>query len=147
MYNPQRKKGRCPKLDSKWMGPCRVLERLSEVVYRVQLPLRGRKVALHRDRLAPYRGTATPLRLETGAQGVRDTVRSSPQFPSDVPCSLSSSLQSGSFRLFPFLAPDSTLAGPPSAAGPLRPQRNRRPPDRLGVFVVPSGTRDFEGGR
>ena len=26
-------------------------------------------------------------------------------------------------------------------------QRNHRPPDRLGVFVVPSGTRDFEGGR
>ena len=69
------KKGRCPKLDSKWMEPCRVLERLSEVVYRVQLSLRGRK------------GTATPLQLETGAQGARDTVRSSPQFPSDVPCS------------------------------------------------------------
>ena len=147
MYNPQRKKGRCPKLDSKWMGPCRVLERLSEVVYRIQLPLGGRKVALHRDRLAPYRGVATPLRLETGAQGVRDTVQSSPQFPSDVPCSLSSSPQSGSFPLFPVPAPDSTLAGPPSAAGPPRLQRNRRPPDRLGVFVVPSGTRDFEGGR
>ena len=109
------------------MGPCRVLERLSEVVYRIQLPLGGRKVALHRDRLAPYRGVATPLRLETGAQGVRDTVQT--------------------FPLFPVPAPDSTLAGPPSAAGPPRPQRNRRPPDRLGVFVVPSGTRDFEGGR
>ncbi|XP_061115069.1 uncharacterized protein LOC133139508 [Conger conger] len=60
VYNPQRKKGRCPKLDSKWMGPCRVLERLGEVVYRVQLPARGRRVALHRDRLAPYRGTGTP---------------------------------------------------------------------------------------
>lgn len=60
VHNPQRKKGRCPKLDSEWVGPCRVLERLGEVVYRVQLPSRGRKVALHRDRLAPYRGTRDP---------------------------------------------------------------------------------------
>ena len=60
VHNPQRKKGRCPKLDSQWVGPCRVLERMGEVVYRVQLPPRGRKVALHRDRLAPYQGSASP---------------------------------------------------------------------------------------
>ena len=59
-YSPQRKKGRCPKLASEWIGPCRVLERLGEVVYRVQLPPGGRWVALHRDRLVPYRGAATP---------------------------------------------------------------------------------------
>ncbi|KAJ8362491.1 hypothetical protein AAFF_G00372030 [Aldrovandia affinis] len=33
-----------------------ILERVGEVVYRVQLPPTGRKVALHRDRLALYRG-------------------------------------------------------------------------------------------
>ena len=53
-------KGRCPKLDSQWFDPCRVLERLWEVVYRVQLPPRGKKEALHRDRLAPYRGGSSP---------------------------------------------------------------------------------------
>ncbi|KAL7863372.1 hypothetical protein SRHO_G00123560 [Serrasalmus rhombeus] len=52
-YNPRHKKGRCPKLQSDWEGPCRVLHRLSEVVYRVQT---GRRtVVVHRDRLAPYR--------------------------------------------------------------------------------------------
>ncbi|KAF7646704.1 hypothetical protein LDENG_00183660 [Lucifuga dentata] len=56
VFSPQRKKGRCLKLDSQWAGPCRVLERLGEVVYQVQLPSKGRKVVLHRDRLAPYRG-------------------------------------------------------------------------------------------
>ena len=61
VYNPIRKKGRSPKLDSKWTGPCKVLGRLGEVVYRVQMPPRGRKVALHRDRLAPYRGGPPPL--------------------------------------------------------------------------------------
>ncbi|XP_034085417.1 uncharacterized protein LOC117554929 [Gymnodraco acuticeps] len=60
VYSPQRTKGRCPKLDSQWVGPCRVLERVGEVVYRVQLPPKGRKVVLHRDRLAPYRGVASP---------------------------------------------------------------------------------------
>ncbi len=65
VYNPQRKKGRCPKLDSDWVGPCRILGRIGEVVYRVQLPPRGRKVALHRDRLAPYRGTASVQDPET----------------------------------------------------------------------------------
>lgn len=60
LYSPQRKKGRCPKLDSEWVGPCRVLERLGEVVYRIQRPPRGKRVAVHRDRLAPYRGEATP---------------------------------------------------------------------------------------
>ena len=60
VYSPKRKKGRCPKLDCHWVGPCEVLEKLGEVVYRVQLPPRGRRVALHRDRLAPYRGDAQP---------------------------------------------------------------------------------------
>uniref|UniRef100_A0AAV2M0P6 Gypsy retrotransposon integrase-like protein 1 n=1 Tax=Knipowitschia caucasica TaxID=637954 RepID=A0AAV2M0P6_KNICA len=33
-------------------------EQVGEVVYRVQVPPRGRKVVLHRDRLAPYRATS-----------------------------------------------------------------------------------------
>ncbi|KAL7883614.1 hypothetical protein SRHO_G00012720 [Serrasalmus rhombeus] len=60
VYSPKRKKGRCPKLDCHWVGPCEILEKLGEVVYRVQLPPRGRRVALHRDRLAPYRGDSRP---------------------------------------------------------------------------------------
>ncbi|XP_021474790.2 uncharacterized protein LOC110534325 [Oncorhynchus mykiss] len=60
VYSSLRKKGRCPKLDSHWVGPCSVMERVGEFVHRVQLPPRGRKVALHRDRLAPYRGASSP---------------------------------------------------------------------------------------
>lgn len=44
---------RCP-----GRGPYSVLKRIGEVVYWVQLPPRGRKVGVHRDRLAPYRGSA-----------------------------------------------------------------------------------------
>ncbi|KAI4875706.1 hypothetical protein NFI96_023368 [Prochilodus magdalenae] len=47
------KEGRCPKLQSDWEGPCRVLERLSEVVYRIRA---GRRtVVVHQNRFAPYR--------------------------------------------------------------------------------------------
>ncbi|XP_029574004.1 uncharacterized protein LOC115165110 [Salmo trutta] len=54
-----RKKGRCLKLDSAWVGPCLVIERVGEVTYRVEVPPRSRKVVVHRDRLAPYRGRKT----------------------------------------------------------------------------------------
>lgn len=40
VYSPRRKKGRYPKLDCYWVGPCKVLGKL---VYQVQLPQpRGR---------------------------------------------------------------------------------------------------------
>ncbi|XP_039618348.1 uncharacterized protein K02A2.6-like [Polypterus senegalus] len=56
VYSPRRKKGLSPKLDSAWVGPCQVLERVGEVVYWVQMSPRGHRVFLHQDRLAPYRG-------------------------------------------------------------------------------------------
>ena len=59
VYSPVWKKGRSPKLDSHWEGPCTVLKKLSDVVYRVQLLRRGWVVVLHRDRLAPYRPLAS----------------------------------------------------------------------------------------
>uniref|UniRef100_A0A1B0D850 RNA-directed DNA polymerase n=1 Tax=Phlebotomus papatasi TaxID=29031 RepID=A0A1B0D850_PHLPP len=36
-YNPRRRKGRSPKLQSDWEGPYRVVERINDVVYRIQL--------------------------------------------------------------------------------------------------------------
>lgn len=53
LYNPRRKKGLCPKLQSAWVGPCTVKGRLGEVVYRVSWG--RRRLVVHRDRLAPYR--------------------------------------------------------------------------------------------
>ncbi|CAI5661042.1 unnamed protein product [Oreochromis niloticus] len=79
VYSPKRKKGRCPKLDSSWVGPCSVLERVGEVVYRVQLPPRGRKVALHRHRMAPYRGQSLPSFPEGRVQSSHDPAQRDPQ--------------------------------------------------------------------
>lgn len=55
VYSPKRKRGYSPKLYSHWQGPCEVLAKISDVVYRVKLGgRRQRTVVLHRDRLAPY---------------------------------------------------------------------------------------------
>ncbi|CAI5678294.1 unnamed protein product [Oreochromis niloticus] len=67
VYSPERKKGLSPKLMSQWVGPCTVLERLSDVVYRVRLVKRNRVVVLHCDRLAPYQPLSPP-REEPGPQ-------------------------------------------------------------------------------
>jgi len=119
VYNPVRKKGRCPKLDSQWVGPCRVLERVGEVVYRLQLPPKGRRVVLHRDRLAPYRGVASPM---------ASVARGTPPQPPLPAHSLASS---------PGLTAPSDPTGPvdtaPQAA---QPRRQRRPPGRFRDFVV-----------
>ncbi|KAJ8352135.1 hypothetical protein SKAU_G00236110 [Synaphobranchus kaupii] len=69
VYGPKRTKGKSPKLQSAWVGPCTVLERLGEVVYRVRLVPRGRAVVLHHDRLAPYRGAARPTSSGSPAWG------------------------------------------------------------------------------
>ena len=125
VYNPQRKKGRCPKLDSQWAGPCRVLERVGEVVYRVQLPPKGRRVVLHRDRLAPYRGTASPLGSGAGGH--------SPQRASSVqpPESLGGGAPAESEVAVPVAAAPGDTTPQPGRA-----RRQRRAPVALRDFVV-----------
>ena len=60
VFCPVRKRGLSPKLGTHWRGPAEVVDRLSEVVYRVRMPERGRLVVLHQDRLSPYRPLAPP---------------------------------------------------------------------------------------
>ncbi|KAJ8353974.1 hypothetical protein SKAU_G00215410 [Synaphobranchus kaupii] len=143
VHSPQRKRGRCPKLDSHWMGPCRVLERIGEVMYRVQLPPRGRKVALHRDRLAPYRGSACPA----GTPETLDTPLIDPDMPpahahTHGPLPTSPVPQRNSPGLDAEVPVGPVEARPPPHAS----RRHRRPPGRFRDFIVPSGTRDFGRG-
>lgn len=112
----------CSKMDSQWVGPCQVLERMRDVMYRVQLPPRGRRVALHRERLAPYKGcTLFPAQLAPGAPNL--SVPSPPpqslvpSLPSSLPAALSSPLVSTS---------------PPVP----RPSRRRRAPSNFTDFLV-----------
>ncbi|KAJ8364485.1 hypothetical protein SKAU_G00133160 [Synaphobranchus kaupii] len=81
VYCPERKKG----LQASWRGPGEVVERLSEVVYRIRMPGRGRLGVLHQDRLAPYRPLATPDAAEPEVSS--DTALPSEPEPSDTPLS------------------------------------------------------------
>jgi len=56
LYNPQRKKGLSPKLQSNWEGPYRVVKRINDVVYRIQsASSHQRKMkVVHLERLAKY---------------------------------------------------------------------------------------------
>ena len=52
LYNPTRKKGRSPKLQSDWEGPCVIEKRINDVVYRIR---HGKKLrVVHRNRLAAW---------------------------------------------------------------------------------------------
>ncbi len=68
VFCPQRKRGLSPKLTHHWQGPGEILDQISEVVFRVRMPGRGRRVVLHKDRLAPYHPLA-PEQDTGGSQG------------------------------------------------------------------------------
>ncbi|KAK2899431.1 hypothetical protein Q8A73_012560 [Channa argus] len=112
VYCPVRKRGLSPKLTSHWQGPGEILDRISEVVYRVRMPGRGRRVVLHRDRLAPYH----PLAPNPVTEPEDSLLSATP----------SASMNNGGLG-----------AEPGTVSGPLqRPARARRLPGQLRDFVV-----------
>lgn len=67
LFNPQRKKGLSPKLQTHWEGPYRVIKRLNDVVYRIQKcnSPRAKMKVVHLERLARYgKGVSEPVRDE-----------------------------------------------------------------------------------
>jgi hypothetical protein len=58
LYRPTRTKGKSPKLQFSWEGPCKVVNRINDVVYRIQKNPRSRVMVVHLDRLATYQGAA-----------------------------------------------------------------------------------------
>ncbi|KAJ8957199.1 hypothetical protein NQ318_007761 [Aromia moschata] len=57
LYNPQRRRGLSPKLQSSWEGPYEVVTRINDVVYRIQKLPRGKPRVVHFNRLAPFAGS------------------------------------------------------------------------------------------
>ena len=144
VYGPKRVKGRCPKLDRKWVGPCYVVERVGEVVYRVRLAPRGRTVVLHRDRMAPYRGTQRPaFPVTTPRARIRSPRhrRNPPRQQQNVP-------QGEDVTPLGAVVPRNTAAtmGTPLLdGGERRSQRERRIPGRFQDYALPQG-RGIGGG-
>ena len=67
LFNPQRKKGLSPNLQTHWDGPYKVIKKLNDVVYRIQKykSPRAKIKVVHLERLAPYgRGDFEPIRDE-----------------------------------------------------------------------------------
>ena len=67
LYNPRRKKGLSPKLQSPWEGPYTIVERVTEVTFRIR---RGRQrfKIVHADRLWEYQGDPHYTWDQTGAE-------------------------------------------------------------------------------
>jgi len=52
-YNPRRRKGRCPKLQTNWEGPYIVMQCLNDAVIQIRCP-RGKIKTVHVDRLRKF---------------------------------------------------------------------------------------------
>ncbi|KAL5018859.1 hypothetical protein ScPMuIL_004581, partial [Solemya velum] len=55
-YNPQREVGKNPKLQKPWVGPCGILEKLNDILYRIKPGPGSKTKVVHHDRLKPYLG-------------------------------------------------------------------------------------------
>ncbi|GFX05135.1 retrovirus-related Pol polyprotein from transposon 412 [Trichonephila clavipes] len=56
LWNPKRRKGLSPKLQTNWEGPYTVLKRLNDAVVRIQKSPHSKPKLMHYNRLAPYLG-------------------------------------------------------------------------------------------
>ncbi|GFU37552.1 retrovirus-related Pol polyprotein from transposon 412 [Trichonephila clavipes] len=54
LWNPKRRKGLSPKLQTNWEGSYTVLKRLNDVVVRIQKSPHSKPKVIHYNRLAPY---------------------------------------------------------------------------------------------
>ncbi|KAJ8974766.1 hypothetical protein NQ317_008205 [Molorchus minor] len=57
LYNPQRRRGLSPKLQTLWEGPCEVLACINDVVYRIKKSSGGKPRVVHFNRLTPFSGS------------------------------------------------------------------------------------------
>ncbi|GFW68333.1 retrovirus-related Pol polyprotein from transposon 412 [Trichonephila clavipes] len=56
LWNPKRRKGLSPKLQTNWEGPYTALKRLNDVVVRIQKSPHSKPKVIHYNRLASYLG-------------------------------------------------------------------------------------------
>ncbi|KAJ8944180.1 hypothetical protein NQ318_016160 [Aromia moschata] len=60
LYAPKRTKGKSPKLQSNWEGPYTIINKINDLVYRIQLSPRSKPKLVHLERLARYTGHNPP---------------------------------------------------------------------------------------
>ena len=133
LYNPRRKKGQSPKLQSPWEGPYRVVKKLSAVTYRIQKNKQSPCKVVHFNRLWKFKG---PPKFSWGNPASPDELRSNDAGPEDAgigPASDSDPVSATAVST-PFHLPSPAARNrDPAAADPphRRSDRRRRPPSRL----------------
>ncbi|RXN29632.1 Retrovirus-related Pol poly from transposon [Labeo rohita] len=81
-WDKAKKRGICPKLQQRYRGPYRVLERLSDVLYRMVLVKGGPEIVVHYNRHKPYVLSSV---IDTSAPTVLPQVGAESQHHSEVP--------------------------------------------------------------
>ncbi|MCG8078714.1 MAG: DDE-type integrase/transposase/recombinase [Candidatus Thiodiazotropha taylori] len=61
LFDPVRKIGLNPKLQRPWKGPFKVIEKISDILYRVKQSPRHRSRVVHHDKLRKYKGSNMPV--------------------------------------------------------------------------------------
>ena len=60
LFTPKRQIGRTPKLQRYWDGPYRIIEKISDALYKIQKSARTKEKVIHFNRLKPYTGKLAP---------------------------------------------------------------------------------------
>ena len=86
LHQTRRFKGLSPKLQSRWVGPYKVVQRISDIVYKIKKT--GKSIIVHHNRLKPYihRDNATwknPISFKNAEPEPKELPRESPD-SSDV---------------------------------------------------------------
>lgn len=63
LYNPKRSKGPCPKLQCKWEGPYNIIQKLNDVIFKIQIA--SNHTQFHENKLpsTPYTSHWRDLQL------------------------------------------------------------------------------------
>jgi hypothetical protein len=133
LHNPQRKKGRSPKLHLPWEGPFVVTHRLDDMVYRIQKSAKARPKVVHIDRLKPTQELVdtdwfhkkavkdNPTDLISEETSTKDPPVEAKQKPTEKPTSVNDNQEKNT-------AAQVEKDNPSEPTVAKRPLRNRRPP-------------------
>ena len=141
LYEPKRKKGISPKLHKSWIGPGKILKKISDVTYRIQMGPQTKPKIVHHNKLLPYDGRNPPTwegKRPTAPTEVADVCAFSEPDKEDVTSSDATDETPGNGQTSNTDPPTSTSSVPagqnvnPDQSSDRRPQRTRRPVDRYG---------------
>ena len=126
LFTPGRKVGISPKLQTFWDGPYTILERLGEVVYRLQRNPNNKMKVVHRDRLHKYLGDEpkwlSPTDTVNTTVPITDDNSNIATVPDETDCDL---VTSPGILFTDDIAEEITDSAPGA-------RRSRKPPNRYG---------------